>query len=79
MCRNPSLGLMTKMRACKVVSQKGSSRVRPHAPEIVGKCEGMNPHTPKGAFILGVRVPMDFQIFKEQLQRLDSIGLKIYI
>jgi len=24
------------------------------------KCEGMNPHTPKGAFTLGVGVPMDF-------------------
>jgi hypothetical protein len=23
-CRNPSLGLMTKARACKVVGQKGS-------------------------------------------------------
>jgi hypothetical protein len=24
-----------------------------------GKCEGMNPHTPKGASILGVRVLVD--------------------
>jgi len=25
----------------------------------VGKCEGMNPHTPKGASTLGVGIPVD--------------------
>jgi hypothetical protein len=30
-----------------------------------GKCERMNPHTPKGASILGVGVPVDSQMFKE--------------
>jgi len=29
-------------------------------PKSEGKCEGMNPHTPKGASILGVGVSMDF-------------------
>jgi len=38
---------MTKARACKVASQE-----RRHRSE--SKCEGMNPHTPKGAFTLGV-------------------------
>ncbi len=37
-------------------------------PKSEGKCEGMNPHTPKGASTLGVEVPMDSQIFKERLQ-----------
>ncbi len=49
---NPSLGLTTKARACKVASQEkklGNER----------NCEGMNPHTPKGASTLGVGVSMD--------------------
>jgi hypothetical protein len=48
-CRNPSLRLATKVRAYKVVGQEGSPRVTPHAFGSVRKCEGMNPHTPKGA------------------------------
>jgi len=50
-CRNPSLGLTTKARACKVAGQK-----KKHGSEK--KCEGMNPHTPKGASTLGVGVPV---------------------
>jgi len=45
MCHNPSLELMTKARACKVVGQKGSP--------------GANPHIPKGASTLGVGVSVD--------------------
>jgi len=41
------------------VGQDGSPGVMPHAPGNVGKCEGMNPHTSKGASTLGVGVPMD--------------------
>jgi len=33
-----------------------------------GKCEGMNPHTPKGTSTLGVRISVDFRIFRDQLQ-----------
>ncbi len=58
-CRNPNLGLTTKVRAYKVVGQKGSPGVTPHAPESVGKCEGMNPHTSKGAPTLGIGVLVD--------------------
>jgi hypothetical protein len=46
-CYNPSLGLATKARAYKGVDQEGSPGVTSHAPKSVGKCEGMNPHTPK--------------------------------
>ncbi len=53
-CHNPSLGLMTKARACKGAGQKRSPGVASHALGSVGKCEGMNPHTLKGAPILGV-------------------------
>ncbi len=64
-CRNLNLGLATKARACKGASQKGILIITFHAPRSVGKCEGMNLHTPKGAPTLGVGVPMDFRIFKE--------------
>jgi len=37
---------MTKVKACKVAGQE-------RKPGNERKCEGMNPHTPKGAFHLG--------------------------
>jgi hypothetical protein len=43
-----------------------------------GKCEGMNPHTPKGASTLGVGVLMDSQIFKKRSQGSKPIGLKVF-
>jgi hypothetical protein len=58
-CRNPSLGFATKARACKNVGQEGSLRVTFHVPKSAKECEGMNPHTPKGAPTLGVGVPVD--------------------
>jgi hypothetical protein len=76
-CRNLSLGLATKARACKVTGQEGSPGVTLHAPESVGECEGMNPHTPKGVSTLGVGIPMDSRIFKRQLQVSKLNGLRI--
>jgi hypothetical protein len=38
-CCNPSLGFMTKARACKGAGQKVSLRVTSHALKSVGKCE----------------------------------------
>jgi hypothetical protein len=63
-CRNPSLGPVTNVKACKVVGQEGSLGITPHAPMSVKECEGMNPHIPKGVSTLGVEVPMDSQIFR---------------
>jgi len=63
-CRNPSLELTTKARACKGAGQKGSSWVTSHAPRSAKKCEGMNLHTPKWIPILGVGVLINFQIFR---------------
>jgi hypothetical protein len=76
LCHNPSLGLTTKARACKGASQEVSMGVTSHAPESVGKCEGMNLHTPKWAPTLGVGVSMDSQIFKERLQGSKPMGLR---
>ncbi len=53
-CRNPSLGLATKARACKGVGQEWSPRVTSHAPGNVGKCEGMNLHIPKWTLVMGI-------------------------
>jgi hypothetical protein len=44
---NPNLGLVTKVKACKVASQEGSLGVTSHAFGSAKECEGMNPHTPK--------------------------------
>jgi hypothetical protein len=42
--RNPSLGLATKVKACKSAGQKGSPGVTFHAFGSAKECEGMNPH-----------------------------------
>jgi hypothetical protein len=49
------------------VQAKSEVGITFHVPGNVGECEGMNPHTPKWAPILGVGVLMDSQIFREQL------------
>jgi len=67
MCCNPSLGLTTKARGCKVAGQKGSPGIMPHAPRNAKECEGIGLHTPKGTPTLGVGVPVDFQMFRERL------------
>jgi hypothetical protein len=68
LCRNSSLGLATKRRACKGVGQEGSPGVTSRATESVGKCGGKTPHTHKRALTLGVEVLVDSRIFREQLQ-----------
>jgi hypothetical protein len=75
-CRNPSLGLTIKIRACEGASQVWSPWVAFHALESAKECEGMNPHTPKWAPTLGIGISMDSQIFKKQLQGSKPIGLK---
>jgi hypothetical protein len=64
-CRNLSLGLVTKVRACKGAGQEGSLGATSCAPEGVGECEGMTLRTPKGVPILGIGVSVDSQIFRK--------------
>jgi hypothetical protein len=78
-CLNPSLGFATKARACKSAGQEGSLRVTFHAPKNAKECEGMNLHTPKETPTLGVRIPMDSQIFRERLQESKLIELKSFL
>jgi len=61
------------------VGQEGSPRVMPHAPRSARECEGIDPHTPKGTPTLGVGIPMDFQMFRKQLQGSKPNGLKSYL
>jgi hypothetical protein len=61
----PNFGFTTKARASKGAGREGSPGVTFHVPGSVRRCKGINIHTPKWAPTLGIRVPMDFQIFKE--------------
>jgi len=49
-------------------------------PKSERKCEGMNPHTFKGASTLGVKVPMDSQMFRERLQgpKFNVLRISLY-
>ncbi len=58
-CRNPNLGLTTKARGCEVVGQEGSSVIMSHVLGSARKCEGIDPHTPKGIPTLGIGIPVD--------------------
>jgi hypothetical protein len=66
-CRNPNLGFATKARVCKVAGQEGSLGVMPDAPGSARKCEGIDPHIPKGTPTLGIGVSMDSQMFRKRL------------
>ncbi len=68
-CHNPSLKLMTKAKVYEGAGQEWSPGITFRALGSVGECEGINLHIPKWVPILGIGVPMDSQIFKEQLQR----------
>jgi hypothetical protein len=45
-CHNPSLGLATKARGCKVAA-KWETQEHSTCSQECKKCEGMSPHTPK--------------------------------
>jgi hypothetical protein len=76
--RNPNLGLTTKARAYKVTGQE-------RKPGSKGKCEGMNPRTPKGASTLGVWSPGGLPNLQREIAGVKTqwieeplISLKIY-
>ncbi len=72
-----NLGSRPKQGFAKLACQMRSPRVTFHVFESAWKCEGMNPHTPKGAPTLGVEVPMDSRTFRGPLQGPKIIELKI--
>jgi len=44
---------VTKAKGLQRCGPRGSPRVTSHTPGSVGKCEGVNPHTPKATLTLG--------------------------
>ncbi len=46
-CHNLNFGLATGARVCKGASEEWSLGITFHALGSLGKCEGLNPHTPK--------------------------------
>ncbi len=72
-----ALGSQPKQGLAKVRTKRWSPKGTFHAPRSVGECEGMNLHTLKWVPTLGVGAPMNFLIFRKQLQGSKPIGLKI--
>jgi hypothetical protein len=74
-CHNPSFGLATKAKGLQRCGPRGSPGATWHTPESVGKCEGVNPHTPKATPALGDGVPVDSRNFRERIEQSKLNGL----
>jgi len=78
-CRNPSFGFETKAKGLQGCEPKESIGVKSHSLGSVGKCEGVNPHTPKATPkatpTLGDEVLVESQNFKERFQGSKFNGL----
>ncbi len=66
---------MTKAKGLEGCGLRESPGVTSHTPGNVGKCEGVNLHTPKAIPTLRDGVPMDSQNFKERFQGSKLNGL----
>jgi hypothetical protein len=91
MCRNPSFGLATKARGCKVAGAKRRKEAREQgqrhwkgagqeeeareSKEVARECEGVNTHTPKATPILGEGVPVDSRNFRGRVEGSNLNGL----
>jgi hypothetical protein len=74
-CHNPNFGLATKAKGLQGCKPRENPEVTSHTPGSVGKCEGVNPHTPKATPTLGDGVPVDSQNFSEQFEGSELNGL----
>ncbi len=79
-CRNLSFGLATKAKGLQRCGRRGSPGVTSHTPGNVGKCEGVNPRTPKATPTLGDGVPVDSRNFIERFEgsKLNSLWRYLY-
>jgi hypothetical protein len=75
-CYDLNPGLMTNARGMERCGLKVQPGNHIHILGSARECEGMNPHTPKWAPILGVGILMDFRIFKEWFEGSKLIRLK---
>ncbi len=69
-----ALGSRPRQRGCKGAGQEEAQEPR-HIPGSVGKCEGVNPHTPKATPTLGDGVPVDSQNFRKRIEGSKLNGL----
>jgi hypothetical protein len=67
-CHNFSFGLATKAKGLQRCEPRESPGVTSHTPGSVGKCEVVNPYTPKATPTLGDGVSMDSKNFRKQFQ-----------
>jgi hypothetical protein len=74
-CRNPSFGLATKAKGLQGCGPKGSPGVTSGTLGSVGKCEGVNPHTPKATPALGDGVLVDSRNFRDRFEGSNLNGL----
>jgi len=75
---NPSFGLTTKAKGLQGCGPRESPGVTSHTPGSVGKCEGMNPHTPKATPTLGDGVPVNFQTSKSNFKGQNSMSCGVF-
>jgi hypothetical protein len=62
-----ALGSRPRQRGCKGAGQREAGSV--------GKCEGVNPHTPKATPALGDGVPVDSRNFRDRFEGSNLNGL----
>jgi hypothetical protein len=79
-CHNLTFGLVTKAKGLQECRPRGSLGVTSHIRRSVGKCEGVNLHTPKVTFTLGDGVPVNSQNFRERFQgsKLNGLWRSLY-
>jgi len=79
-CRNPSFGLATKAKELQRCGSRGGPGVKSHTPGSIGKCEGVNPHTPKATPTLRDGVPVDSRNFRERFEgsKLNGLWRSLY-
>jgi len=80
LCRNPSFGLATKAKGLQGCRPRGSPGITSHTLGSVGKCEKVNPHTPKATPTLGDEVSVDYRNFRERFQgsKLNDLWCSLY-
>ncbi len=77
-CCNPSLGLVTKARACKGAGQEGGSAITFHAFGSASECEGMKPHSQVSSHF-GSWSPSGLPNFQKIITRVKTHCIKEFI
>ncbi len=70
-----ALGSRPRQKGLQGCGPNGSPGVTSGTPGSVGKCEGVNPHTPKATPALGDGVPVDSRNFRDRFEGSNLNGL----